>query len=94
MEKVISKIVKHIMEKKFPKFIDVDVKKEKDFFNTYVNDELNYEYHIFLTVDYSDFIPISNSGEWDKLKSFIREIIRISGIKNPIRIYINFPDED
>ena len=86
MEKVISKIVKYILEKKYPVFTDVEVTSVRDY-------ERYIKYNIFLTIDYSDFEPIRDSGNWDKLKSEIRNVVKMSGIDNYINVYLNFSDE-
>jgi hypothetical protein len=87
MEKVISKIVKYILEKKYPEFTAVNVTDGWD----YVYKKLMY--NIFLTIDYSDFEPIRDSGNWDKLKSEIENIVRMAGIDNYVNIYLKFSNE-
>jgi hypothetical protein len=84
MEKVISKIVGYILEKKYPEFTAVDVTNGWD----YVYKKLTY--NIFLSINYSDFEPIRDSGNWDKLKSEIENIVRMSGIDNYVNIYLKF----
>ena len=87
MEKVISKIVKYILEKKYPVFSDVQVTSVRDY-------ERYIKYNIFLTIDYSDFEPIRISGNWDILKSEIKNVIKMSGIDNYVNVYLNFSDEE
>ncbi len=87
MEKVISKIVKYIVEKKYPEFTDVLVTSVRDY-------ERYIKYNIFLTIDYSDFEPIRISGDWDILKSEIKNVIKMSGIDNYVNVYLNFSDEE
>jgi len=94
MEEIISKIVGHIVKKKFPQFTDVQVTSEYDYSGDYMDKSFNITYNIFLTIDYSDFSPINDSGEWDRFKALIRETIRSSGIKHQIRIYLNFPGDE
>ena len=84
MEKVISKIVGYILEKKYPEFTSVDVTNGWD----YVYKKLTY--NIFLSINYSDFEPIRDSGNWDKLKSEIENIVRMVGIDNYVNIYLKF----
>ena len=86
MEKVISKIVKYILEKKYPVFTDVEVTSVRDY-------ERYIKYNIFLTIDYSDFEPIRISGDWDILISEIRNTVRMSGIDNSVNVYLDFSDE-
>ena len=93
MEKIISKIVKYILEKKYPAFTDVDVTSERDYNSYFVDKKNNIKYNIFLTIDYSDFEPIRDSGNWDKLKSEIENVVRMSGIDNRVNVYLNFSDE-
>jgi len=93
MEKVISKIVKYILEKKYPGVTDVEVTSERDYNSHFVDKKNNIKYNIFLTIDYSDFEPIRDSGNWDKLKSEIRNVVTMSGIDNYVNVYLNFSDE-
>jgi hypothetical protein len=51
------------------------------------------KYNIFLTIDYIEFEPIRDSGNWDKLKSEIRNVVKMSGIDNYVNVYLNFSDE-
>jgi hypothetical protein len=93
MEKIISKIVKYILEKKYPGVTDVEVTSERDYNSHFVDKKNNIKYNIFLTIDYSDFEPIRDSGNWDKLKSEIRNVVKMSGIDNYVNVYLNFSDE-
>lgn len=95
MEKVISKIVKYILETKYPEFTDVRVTNERDYLISYFADkEKSIKYNIFLTIDYSDFEPIRISRDWDILKSEIKNTVRMSGIDNSVNVYLNFSDEE
>ena len=94
MEKVISKIVKYILEKKYPVFSDVQVTNERDYERSFVDKKKSIKYNIFLTIDYSDFEPIRISGNWDILKSEIKNVIKMSGIDNYVNVYLNFSDEE
>jgi len=47
-----------------------------------------------LTIDYSDFEPIRISGDWDILKSEIKNTVRMSGIDNSVNVYLDFSDEE
>ena len=93
MEKIISKIVKYILKKKYPVFTDVEVTSERDYERYFVDKKNNIKYNIFLTIDYSDFEPIRDSGNWETLKSEIRNVVRMSGIDNYVNVYLNFSDE-
>ena len=93
MEKVISKIVKYILEKKYPVFTDVRVTSARDYRSSFSYKEV-MRYNIFLTIDYSDFEPIRISGDWDILKSEIKNVIKMSGIDNYVNVYLNFSDEE
>ena len=94
MEKIISKIVKYIVEKKYPEFTDVRVTNERDYERSFADKEKSIKYNIFLTIDYSDFEPIRISGDWDILKSEIKNNVRMSGIDNSVSVYLNFSDEE
>ena len=48
MEKVISKIVKYILEKKYPVFTDVQVTNERDYERSFVDKKKSIKYNIFL----------------------------------------------
>jgi hypothetical protein len=93
MEKVVSKIVKYIVEKKYPEFTDVRVTSARDYRSPFSYKEV-MRYNIFLTIDYSDFEPLRISGDWDILKSEIRNTVRMSGIDNSVNVYLNFSDEE
>ena len=94
MEKIISKIVKYILEKKYPGFTDVQVTSVRDYERSFADKKKSIKYNIFLTIDYSDFEPIRISGDWDILKSEIKNVIKMSGIDNYVNVYLNFSDED
>ena len=94
MEKVISKIVKYILEKKYPVFTDVLVTNERDYERSFVDKKKSIKYNIFLTIDYSDFEPIRISGDWYILKSEIKNVVKMSGIDNSVDVYLNFSDEE
>ena len=94
MEKVISKIVKYILEKKYPVFSDVQVTNERDYERSFVDKKKSIKYNIFLTIDYSDFEPIRISGDWYILKSEIKNVVKMSGIDNSVDVYLNFSDEE
>ena len=94
MEKVISKIVKYIVETKYPEFTDVRVTNERDYERSFADKEKSIKYNIFLTIDYSDFEPIRISGDWDILKSEIKNTVRMSGIDNSVNVYLDFSDEE
>jgi hypothetical protein len=93
MEKIIIKIAKYILEKKYPVFTDVEVTSEHDYERYLVDKKNNIKYNIFLTIDYSDFEPIRDSGNWDILKSEIRNVVRMLGIDNYVSVYLDFSDE-
>jgi hypothetical protein len=93
MEKIIIKLVKYILEKKYSGFTDVDVTSERDYSSYFVDKKNNIKYNIFLTIDYSDFEPIRDSGNWEILKSEIRNVVKMSGIDNYVNVYLNFSDE-
>ena len=94
MEKVISKIVKYILEKKYPVFTDVQVTNERDYERSFLDKKKSIKYNIFLTIDYSDFEPIRISGDWYILKSEIKNVVKMSGIDNSVDVYLNFSDEE
>ena len=94
MEKIISKIVKYILKKKYPVFTDVEVTSERDYERYFVDKKINIKYNIFLTIDYSDFEPIRISGDWYILKSEIKNVVKMSGIDNSVDVYLNFSDEE
>ena len=90
MEKVIRKIVKFILDKKFPRFEDVEVTSERAYLGVKSGD--NLVYNVFLTIDYKIY-EIEYINNWDKIKDLIREAIKTAGIKNKINIYLDYSDE-
>jgi hypothetical protein len=93
MEEVIRKILNYIIENKYPMFTDVNVTSEP-VYSYYIDKNKNLVFNVALTINSSDFEPINDSGEWEKIKSDIREIIKMTGIDNRIWFYIYHPDKD
>jgi hypothetical protein len=95
MEKVIKKIAKFVISK-YPEFTDVEVTRDYDSRAYYIDKERNYIYNIFVTIDKNDFTQYKEDDyhKWEKLKSDIREIIKMAGILNPVYVFPIFSDEE
>jgi len=81
MEKFIEKFVGRILEEKFPLFEVAEVTSERNYLR----------YNVFLTID---FIPyLMNYIEiFSEIKNTISDTIKMFGIKNEIKIFLNFSD--
>ena len=92
MEKHIDKIVRHVLEKKFPLFADVNVKEEKNVFRYHKYGELGIDYHVTLFIDFHPYL-MNYIEIWGDIKDLIINTIRIFGIDNTVKVLINFFDE-
>jgi len=92
MEDYIKKIVKYVLDEKYPEFEDVEVTSEMNPRSLYTDKKRNIEYNVFLIIDSNTFLK--NGREyWDDVKSLIRDTIKSIGIENGINVYIDFSDE-
>jgi hypothetical protein len=92
MEDYIKKIVKYVLDEKYPEFEDVEVTSEMNPRSFYTDKKRNIEYNVFLIIDSNTFLK--NGREyWEDIKSLIRDTIKSIGIENTISVYIEFSDE-
>jgi hypothetical protein len=92
MEDYIKKIVKYVLDEKYPEFEDVEVTSEMNPRSLYTDKKRNIVYNVFLTIDGIKFL--NNVRQyWEDIKSLIRDTIKSIGIENTINVYIDFSDE-
>lgn len=92
MEDYIKKIVKYVLDEKYPEFEDVEVTSEMNPRSLYTDKKRNIVYNVFLTIDGIKFL--NNVRQyWEDIKSLIRDTIKSIGIENTISVYIDFSDE-
>jgi hypothetical protein len=95
MQNAIKKIAKFVISK-YPEFTDIEVTRDYDSRAYYIDKERNYIYNIFVTIDKSDFTQYKEDDyiKWEKLKSDIREVIKMAGIDNPVYVFPNLINEE
>ena len=92
MEDYIKKIVKYVLDEKYPEFEDVEVTSEMNPRSLYTDKKRNIVYNVFLTIDGIKFL--NNVRQyWEDIKSLIRDTIKSIGIENTINVYIDFSAE-
>ena len=89
MEKTITRVVKKSLDSKYPFFDDVEVTKEKNHRSYFTDEEKNYNYNVFLSVDNEKLQQFSESVDWETLEDFIHDIVKMCGINNRIDVYIS-----
>jgi hypothetical protein len=92
MEKLIKRIVKYILDSKFKDFEDVIVTKMKPTYAQDSDDDSAIYYNVYCVIDGEKFFD-GDSGSWQTISDSIREVIKMSGIRNNVNIYIRFSDE-
>jgi hypothetical protein len=92
MKKHIDKIVRHVLEKKYPLFEDVSVIEEKNVFRYHKYGEPGIDYHVTLFIDFHPYL-MNYIEIWDDIKDSIINTIKILGIDNTVKVLINFSDE-
>ena len=93
MEKYIEKVVKYILDKKFPGFEDVKVTSERDMRGNYIDSKKNLRYNIWLFIDFEPYI-MNYIEIWQDIKSLIFDVIKKLGIKNEIQVYLEYSDKE
>ena len=82
MEEVIIQMINFILDKKFPGVVkEVNVTRERDMSSSYIDNEKNYAYNIFLDMD-----------EYDKrldVVLLIENTLKTMGINNRVAFYWN-----
>jgi len=92
MEDYIKRIVKYVIDEKYPEFEGVEVSSERNPQSFYIDKTRNLVYNVFLTIDSIKFFYIGNEY-WTGIKSLIRDTIKSIGVENTINVYIDFSDE-
>ena len=93
MEDYIKKIVKYVIDEKYPEFEGVEVTSERNPQSFYIDKTRNLVYNVFLTIDSVKFFKNNVEVYWTGIKSLIRDTIKSIGVENTINVYINFSDE-
>lgn len=89
MEKTITRVVKKSLDSKYPFFDDVEVTKEKNHRSYFTDEEKNYNYNVFLSVDNEKLQQFSESVDWETIEDFIHDIVKMCGINNRIDVYMS-----
>ena len=93
MEDYIKKIVKYVIDEKYPEFEGVEVTSERNPQSFYIDKTRNLVYNVFLTIDSVKFFKNNVEVYWTGIKSLIRDTIKSIGVENTINVYIDFSDE-
>lgn len=92
MEEFVKKIVKHYLDKNYPGFVDVLVTKEQITPSRFKSED-NLQYMIFCLADFKTYI-MNHIEIWSDIKEKIKDKVRVNGINNPIRIYLEYTEEE
>jgi len=93
MENVIKTVVRHILDKKYPGFNNVEVMSERDMRSYYRDYEKNLMYNVWLYIDFEPFI-MNYIEVWQDIKSLIFDTLKKLGIKNEIGVYLEYSDRE
>ena len=93
MEDYIKRIVKYVIDEKYPEFEGVEVTSERNPQSFYIDKTRNLVYNVFLTIDSVKFLKNDVEFYWTGIKSLIRDTIKSIGVENTINVYIDFSDE-
>jgi hypothetical protein len=93
MEDYIKKIVKYVIDEKYPEFEGVEVTSERNPQSFYIDKTSNLVYNVFLTIDSVKFLKNNVEFYWTGIKSLIRDTIKSIGVENTINVYIDYSDE-
>ena len=91
MENVIKRLVKYILDSKYKDFEDVIVTKMKPTYAD-LDDESSIYYNVYCVIDGRKFFAV-DSENWWKIKDSIQDVIKMSGIKNNVNVYVRFSEE-
>ena len=89
MENVIKRIVKYILDSKYKDFEDVIVTKHQPTYADMDDDAIYY--NVYCVIDGEKFFD-GDSGSWQTISDSIREVIKMSGIRNNVNVYLRFSD--
>ena len=93
MEDYVKKIVKYVIDEKYPEFEGVEVTSERNPQSFYIDKTRNLVYNVFLTIDSVKFFKNNVEVYWTGIKSLIRDTIKSIGVENTINVYIDYSDE-
>ena len=94
MKESISDIAKFSLKEEFPLFENVFVRGENNPFRQYKYGESGSIYYVTLTIDFKTYIMEGYLEKWQDIKEIVLDTIKMVGIKNEIKILINFSDEN
>ena len=92
MKNVIKRIVKYILDSKYKDFEDVIVTKMTPTYAQDSDDDSVIYYNVWCVIDSKKFF-VNDSENWWKIKDSIQDVIKMSGIKNNVNVYIRFSEE-
>jgi len=94
MKESISDITKFILKEEFPLFENVSVSGENNPFRQYKYGESGSIYYVTLIIDFKTYLMEGYIEKWQDIKEIVLDTIKMVGIKNEIKILINFSDEN
>ena len=92
MENVIKRLVKYILDSKYKDFEDVIVTKMTPTYAQDSDDDSVIYYNVYCVIDGRKFFA-NDSENWGPIRDSIQDVIKMSGIKNNVNVYIRFSDE-
>ena len=92
MKNVIKRIVKYILDSKYKDFEDVIVTKMTPTYAQDSDDDSVIYYNVYCVIDGRKFFA-GDSESWWKIKDSIQDVIKMSGIKNNVNVYVRFSEE-
>ena len=88
MENVIKRMVKYILDSKYKEFEDVIVSKKQPTYADMDDDDIYY--NVYCVIDEKTYF--GGDLDWGVVRDSILKIIKMSGIKNNVNIYLRFSD--
>lgn len=93
----IQSILNSVIKDEYPEInVDIYVSSERDL--VYITSTNKLIYNITFDLTDSDYGKYVREGIdkhiWDKMRSFIRDLIKMLGISDKVRFYFNFGKED
>ena len=92
MKNVIKRLVKYILDSKYKDFEDVIVTKMTPIYAQDSDDDSVIYYNVWCVIDSKNFFA-NDSENWWKIKDSIQDVIKMSGIKNNVNVYVRFSEE-
>ena len=94
MKESISDIAKFSLKEEFPLFENVFVREENNPFRQYKYGDSGSIYYVTLIIDFKTYLMEGYIEKWQDIKEIVLDTIKMVGIKNEIKILINFSDEN